>query len=160
MSGSNGLLPSKTWVRRPLDVPIVPSPSEGIADRMKKYRPITPGTTHRMIVDRNGLHKGPPLMPLTVGLRKSGGRNQAGKVTVRGRGGGAKRRLRLVDFRRGKELWGQEGTIVRLEYDPNRSGRIALVKYPDESIGYQGYTYHLLTQGIKPGDKASGVADP
>ena len=101
---------------------------------LKKYKPATPGLRQLVIVDRSELHKGKPVKHLTEGLTKSGGRNNAGRITVRHRGGGAKRRYRMVDFKRTKR--DVVGTVERLEYDPNRTAFIALVKYEDGELAY------------------------
>jgi len=101
---------------------------------LKQYNPVTPSQRGLVLVDRSELHKGPPEKALTEGLRKKGGRNNHGRITVRHRGGGHKRRYRLVDFKRGKR--DVPGVIERLEYDPNRSAFIALVKYQDGDLAY------------------------
>lgn len=130
------------------------SPADGIVDKMRKYTPVySKNNVHRTIVARDGLHKGRPFMPLTSGVKKRGGRNNQGKVTVRGRGGGHRRIYRMVDFHRGPETWGRPAVVERLEYDPNRSGRIALVRYEDTTVGYEGYSYILSPKGLKPGDQ-------
>ncbi len=113
---------------------------------LKSYKPTTPGQRGLIIVDRSGLHKGKPVKQLTEGLTKSGGRNNKGRITARRRGGGHKRSYRIVDFKRRK--WGIAATIERLEYDPNRSAFIALVKYEDGELSYV-----LAPQRIAVGDK-------
>ncbi len=113
---------------------------------LKKYKPTTPGQRGLVLVDRSALWKGKPVKTLTVGLTKSGGRNNLGRVTARRRGGGHKRSYRLVDFKRVKfDVW---GTVERLEYDPNRTAFIALIKYED---GEQSYI--LAPQRLQVGDK-------
>ncbi len=112
---------------------------------LKKYKPTTPSQRGLVIVDRSGLWKGRPVKELTSGLSGSGGRNNHGRITARRRGGGHKRRYRLVDFKRRK--FGVPGTIERLEYDPNRSAFIALVRYEDDELAYI-----LAPQRIKVGD--------
>ena len=87
-----------------------------------------------MLVDRSGLYKGKPVKALTEGLPKSGGRNNHGRITVRFRGGGHKRSYRMVDFKRAKA--DVPATVERLEYDPNRTAFIALVKYADGDLAY------------------------
>ena len=87
-----------------------------------------------MIVDRSGLHKGKPVKALTEGLTRKGGRNNTGRITARRIGGGTKRRYRLVDFKRRK--FDVPATVERLEYDPNRTAFIALVKYSDGELAY------------------------
>ena len=101
---------------------------------LKKYNPITPGTRQLVIVDRSGLYKGKPVKGLTEGLTKSGGRNTYGRITSRFIGGGHKRAYRIIDFKRRK--FGVTGTVERLEYDPNRTAFIALIKYEDGELSY------------------------
>src|SRR5437764_15453551 len=94
---------------------------------LKTFNPITPGQRHLVIVDRRELWKGKPVKTLTEGLRGKGGRNNTGRTTVRWRGGGHKRRYRIVDFKRAKV--DIPATVERLEYDPNRTAFIALLRY-------------------------------
>jgi large subunit ribosomal protein L2 len=101
---------------------------------LKIFKPVTPGQRQLVIVDRSGLHKGDPVKSLTEGKTSSGGRNNNGRVTVRFRGGGHKRAYRKIDFRRTK--FDQPASVERIEYDPNRSGFIALIKYPDGELSY------------------------
>jgi large subunit ribosomal protein L2 len=101
---------------------------------LKTYNPTTPGRRGMVNVDRSGLWKGEPEKTLTEGLRGSGGRNQHGHITARRRGGGHKRRYRKVDFKRRK--FDVEATVERLEYDPNRTAFIALIKYTDGELSY------------------------
>src|SRR3954453_10239746 len=96
---------------------------------LKKLKRVTPSPRQLGIVDRSGLYKGKPVKGLTEGLTSSGGRNNHGRITGRFQGGGHKRSYRIVDFKRRK--FGVAGTIERLEYDPNRTSFIALVKYED-----------------------------
>ena len=96
---------------------------------LKHYNPTSPGRRGLILVDRSALHKGRPVKSLTEGLRKTGGRNNMGHATARGIAGGHKQLYRIVDFKR--RIWDQPATVERLEYDPNRSAFIALVKYPD-----------------------------
>ena len=105
---------------------------------LKKFNPITPGTRQLVIVDRSGLWKGKPVKTLTEGLSSSGGRNNAGRVTAHHRGGGHKRSYRIIDFKRRK--WDVQGTVERIEYDPNRTAFIALIKYSDGACIYLGST--------------------
>ena len=112
---------------------------------LKQYNPITPGQRGLVLIDRSDLHKGKPVKHLTEGLTKSGGRNNTGRMTARRRGGGHKRRYRLVDFRRQK--FDIEATVSRIEYDPNRSAFIALLEYKD---GEQAYI--LAPQRLSVGD--------
>lgn len=101
---------------------------------LKSFKPTTPGQRQLIIVDRAGLHKGAPVKALTEGKIGTGGRNNNGRITVRFRGGGHKRALRTVDFKRRK--FDQAATVERIEYDPNRTGFIALIKYPDGELNY------------------------
>ena len=111
---------------------------------LKRYKPTTPGRRGLVLVDRSELHKGKPVKSLTVGLTKSGGRNNHGRITARRRGGGAKRSYRIVDFKRRRF---ESATVERLEYDPNRSAFIALVRYPDGDL-----SYILAPQRLAAGD--------
>src|SRR5258708_25756593 len=113
---------------------------------LKTFKPTTPSQRQLVIVDRSELWKGEPVKALTEGLRKHGGRNNTGRITLRHRGGGAKRRYRIVDFKRGKN--DISATVERLEYDPNRTAFIALVKYDDGELAYI-----LAPQRLKAGDK-------
>jgi large subunit ribosomal protein L2 len=113
---------------------------------LKTFNPITPSQRQLVIVDRSELWKGKPVKALTEGLRASGGRNNTGRITQRYRGGGHKRRYRMVDFRRTKD--DVAATVERLEYDPNRTAFIALVRYEDGAL-----SYILAPQRLKVGDK-------
>ena len=113
---------------------------------LRTFKPTTPGQRQLVIVDRSELHKGGPVKTLTEGLRSKGGRNNYGRITVRWRGGGHKRSYRLIDFRRRK--FDVTATVERLEYDPNRTAFIALIRYED---GEQAYI--LAPQRLKAGDK-------
>ena len=113
---------------------------------LKTYKPTSPGLRQLAIVDRSELHKGKPVKALTVGKPEKGGRNNAGRITVRFRGGGHKQAYRIVDFKRRK--LDVAGKIERLEYDPNRSAFIALVKYSD---GEQAYI--IAPQRLSVGDE-------
>jgi len=113
---------------------------------LKQYRPITPSLRQLVIVDRSELWKGKPVKSLTEGLTKSGGRNNTGRVTARRMGGGHKRTYRLVDFKR-RAKFDVPATVERLEYDPNRTGFIALIKYEDGTL-----SYILAPQRLKVGD--------
>jgi large subunit ribosomal protein L2 len=101
---------------------------------LKTYKPVTPSQRQLVLVDRSGLHKGKPLKTLTEGKHSSGGRNNNGRITVRFRGGGHKRAFRRVDFKRRK--FDVPARVERIEYDPNRTGFLALLKYDDGEIGY------------------------
>jgi large subunit ribosomal protein L2 len=113
---------------------------------LKKYNPVTPGLRQVVQVDRSELWKGKPVKKLTEGLTKSGGRNNTGRITTRHIGGGHARRYRLVDFKRKKH--NITAIVERLEYDPNRTAFIALIKYED---GTQAYI--LAPQRLSVGDK-------
>jgi large subunit ribosomal protein L2 len=112
---------------------------------LKTFNPTSPGRRQLVIVDREELHRGAPVKKLTEGLTKSGGRNNMGRVTAFRHGGGHKRSYRVIDFKRRK--WNMEATVERLEYDPNRTAFIALIKYKD---GEQAYI--LAPQRLKAGD--------
>ena len=101
---------------------------------LKTFKPVTPSIRQLVIVDRSELYKGKPVKALTEGLNKSGGRNNLGRVTARFKGGGHKRTYRVVDFKRRK--FGVPATVERLEYDPNRSAFIALIRYQDDELSY------------------------
>ena len=111
---------------------------------LKQYKPTTPGRRGLVLVDRSELHKGKPVKALTKGLSKSGGRNNHGRITARRRGGGAKRSYRIVDFKRNRF---EAATVERLEYDPNRSAFIALIKYSNGDL-----SYILAPQRLAAGD--------
>lgn len=101
---------------------------------LKSFKPTTPSQRQLVLVDRSELYKGDPVKSLTVGLTKSGGRNNTGRVTVRFRGGGHKRTYRVIDFKRRK--FDVAGVVERIEYDPNRTSFIALIKYTDGELAY------------------------
>lgn len=113
---------------------------------LKHFKPITPSLRELVLVDRSDLYKGKPVKALTEGLTKSGGRNNNGRITSFNRGGGHKRAYRLIDFKRGK--WDVSATVERIEYDPNRTSFIALLKYDDGELAYI-----LAPQRLKAGDK-------
>lgn len=113
---------------------------------LKQYNPTSPGQRGLVTVDRSALHKGKPVKKLTEGLTKTGGRNNSGHVTSWQKGGGHKRRYRLVDFKRRK--YDVEAIVERIEYDPNRTAFIALITYAD---GEQSYI--LAPQRLAAGDK-------
>jgi large subunit ribosomal protein L2 len=112
---------------------------------LKTYKPVTPSQRQLVLVDRSGLHKGAPLKQLTEGKSGTGARNNHGRTTVRFRGGGHKQAYRRVDFKRRK--FDVPAKIERLEYDPNRSAFIALIKYEDGELAYI-----LAPQRLAPGD--------
>src|SRR3954467_6151307 len=113
---------------------------------LKSFKPVTPGLRQLVIVDRSELYKGKPVKSLTEGKSSKGGRNNHGRITVRFRGGGHKQTYRYVDFRR-RDHAGEAAIVERLEYDPNRTSFIALVRYPD---GEQSYI--LAPQRLRAGD--------
>ncbi|PCI60771.1 MAG: 50S ribosomal protein L2 [Kordiimonadales bacterium] len=113
---------------------------------LKTYNPVTPSMRNLVLVDRSGLYKGKPVKALTEGLTKSGGRNNTGRITMRRRGGGHKRTYRKIDFKRTK--WDMFATVERIEYDPNRTAFIALLKYEDGELAYI-----LAPQRLAAGDK-------
>jgi large subunit ribosomal protein L2 len=114
---------------------------------LKTFKPVTPSLRQLVLVDRRELYKGKPVKSLTEGKSSSGGRNNLGRITVRFRGGGHKRVLRNVDFKRRENL-NVTATVERIEYDPNRTAFIALINFPD---GKQSYI--LAPQRLQPGDK-------
>jgi len=101
---------------------------------LKTFNPTSPGRRQLVLVDKSDLHKGKPVKALTEGLTKSGGRNNKGRITARRIGGGAKKLYRKVDFKRNR--WDMPATVERLEYDPNRTAFIALIKYEDGQLSY------------------------
>lgn len=101
---------------------------------IKKVKPTSPGKRNLTYLDKSDLTKKEPEKTLVVGLKKKGGRNNQGKITIRFRGGGAKKLLRIIDFKRDKD--GVPGKVSSIEYDPNRSARIALIKYSDGEKRY------------------------
>ncbi|RKO97174.1 hypothetical protein CXG81DRAFT_4970, partial [Caulochytrium protostelioides] len=125
---------------------VLPAPARDVAenvfwkvvDGMKIYKDITPGIRHRRHPTREHLHKGGAVKRLSVGKRSSGGRNATGRITVRGRGAGHKTRLRHVDLLR---MTPGAHQIVRLEYDPNRTGELALVR----NLATNEFSYILRT---------------
>ena len=112
---------------------------------LKSYKPTTPGQRGLVLIDRSELWKGRPVKALSEGLSKKAGRNNTGRITMRRRGGGAKRLYRIVDFKRNK--FDIPATVERIEYDPNRTAFIALIRYED---GEQAYV--LAPQRLAIGD--------
>jgi large subunit ribosomal protein L2 len=113
---------------------------------LKSYKPTTPGQRGLVLIDRSELWKGRPVKALVESKHSKGGRNNLGRVTMRHQGGGAKRLYRIVDFRRIKH--GIPATVERIEYDPNRTAFIALVRYEDGEL-----SYILAPQRLAVGDK-------
>ena len=101
---------------------------------LKTFKPTTASQRELVLVDRSGLWKGKPIKALIEGLSQKGGRNNHGRITQRRRGGGHKRRYRIIDFKRQK--YDMPATVERLEYDPNRSAFIALIRYEDGELSY------------------------
>jgi large subunit ribosomal protein L2 len=112
---------------------------------LKNYKPTSPGQRQLVTVSRNELYNGKPEKTLTEGLSKTGGRNNTGRVTSWHRGGGHKRKYRIIDFKRIKH--DVQANVERIEYDPNRSSFIALIKYQDGTK-----SYIIAPQKIKIGD--------
>ena len=113
---------------------------------IKSYRPTTNGRRGMTTLDYSELTKVAPEKSLLVTLKKNGGRNNQGRITVRHQGGGEKRKYRIIDFKRLKD--GIKGTVASIEYDPNRSAHIALINYADGEK-----RYIIAPKGIKVGDK-------
>jgi large subunit ribosomal protein L2 len=113
---------------------------------LKTFKPVTPSLRQLVIVDRKDLYKGKPVKTLTEGQSSKGGRNNNGRITVRFRGGGHKQAYRLVDFKRRK--LGVAAKVERIEYDPNRTAFIALIKYADGEL-----SYILAPQRLNVGDE-------
>jgi len=112
---------------------------------LKKFKPVTPGSRFRSVTAGSDITRKGPEKSLTESLSGSGGRNHHGRITTRRRGGGHKRRYRMVDFKRDKV--GVKGTVAEIEYDPNRSANIALIHYAD---GEKRYIIH--PRGLAVGD--------
>ena len=113
---------------------------------LKSFNPVTPSLRNTILVKRDDLWKGKPVKQLTEGKSHSGGRNNHGRTTVRFRGGGHKQSYRYVDFKRNTKL-GMPAVVERLEYDPNRTAWIALLKYQDGELAYI-----IAPQRLKAGD--------
>jgi large subunit ribosomal protein L2 len=118
---------------------------------LKNYNPVTPSLRGTVLIDRSELWKGKPVKGLTVGKTSSGGRNNHGHITSRFRGGGHKQSYRVIDFKRRKQ--NVPATVERLEYDPNRTAFIALIKYQDGELAYI-----LAPQRLKVGDHVVAAA--
>lgn len=119
---------------------------------VKKSNPTSPGRRHVVRPDAPPLHKGDPYEPLVEKQSRSGGRNSAGRITTRHRGGGHKRRYRRIDFKRDKD--GVPAKVERLEHDPNRSAHIALVLYADGER-----RYIIAPKGLRAGDRLQSGHD-
>ena len=112
---------------------------------LKSYKPTTPSQRNLVIVDRTGLYRGKPVKSLVEGQNSTGGRNNHGRITSRFRGGGHRQAYRTIDFKRVRRE--EAATVERIEYDPNRTAFIALVKYKDGEL-----TYILAPQRLAAGD--------
>ncbi len=119
---------------------------------VKKFRPITPSMRFKVTSDFSEVTKSQSEKSLTTSLTKSGGRNNRGRITIRRRGGGSKRKYRIIDFKRNK--FDIPAEVVAIEYDPNRSARIALLKYTDGEL-----RYIIWPDKLKVGDKVISAAD-
>ena len=113
---------------------------------IKSYKPMTNGTRGMTKLVNDEITKSTPEKSLVVTLKKNGGRNNQGRITVRHRGGGAKRKYRIIDFKRDKD--GVVGTVASIEYDPNRTANIALIQYADGEK-----RYIIAPKGLKVGNK-------
>ena len=118
---------------------------------LKHYNPTSPARRGLVLVDKSSLWKGKPVKALTEGKHKTGGRNNKGHVTSRGIAGGHKQSYRYIDFKR--RLWDVEGTVERIEYDPNRTAFIALINYGDSDEGKPNVAYIIAPQRLAVGDK-------
>lgn len=112
---------------------------------LKTFKPVTNAQRQLVLVDRSGLHKGPPVKKLTEGQKRPGGRNNLGRITVRWQGGGHKQSYRIIDFKRVRN--DEPAKVERLEYDPNRTSFIALIKYRNGDL-----SYILAPQRLAAGD--------
>ena len=119
---------------------------------MKTYKPVTPGRRGMTVIDYSGLSMVAPEKSLLETLKKHSGRNSYGRITVRHKGGGNRRKYRIIDFKRNK--LGMDAEVMTLEYDPNRTAFIALVKYEDGEK-----RYIIAPEGLKVGDKVRAGAD-
>ena len=119
---------------------------------LKNFNPTTPSRRSLVLVDRSQLHKGGPVKKLTKGLSKTGGRNNQGRTTMWWKGGGHKKSYRVIDFKRQKDNKAAE--VIRLEYDPNRTCHIALIKYEDGLL-----SYIIAPQKLKVSDTVSSGID-
>lgn len=117
---------------------------------LKKYKPITNGQRHRILLLKEQLTKENPLKALTKGLTKKSGRNNFGRITSFHKGGGHKRKYRIIDFKR--QYYNEDATVKQLEYDPNRSAFIALIQYKSGAL-----SYILAPQNLKEGDKVESI---
>ena len=123
-----------------------------------RRRPTTPSQRHTAIIDKTYLWRGKPHKSLTKGIKRTGGRNNQGVTTVWGQGGGNKRRYRLIDFKRAhpRSTGVVTGIVERIEYDPNRTALIALLRHPQDNEGYQGEMHAALSYIVCPRGIAVG----
>ena len=112
---------------------------------LKQYKPVTSSQRGLVLVEKSTIFKGKPFKALTSGLSSSGGRNNHGHLTARRKGGGHKRKYRIIDFKR--KILDKPAKVERIEYDPNRTSFIALIKYDDEN-----FSYIICPQKLKVGD--------
>jgi large subunit ribosomal protein L2 len=119
---------------------------------LKKFNPVTPSTRQLVLVDRSELWKGAPVKSLVAGKTKTGGRNNLGRITAWRKSGGHKQKYRIVDFARKKD--GMSALVERIEYDPNRTAFIALIKYQDGEL-----SYILAPQKLAVGDSVVSGSD-
>lgn len=120
---------------------------------VKQIKPTTPGQRHKKVAVNNLSQNGPRKSLIKKTLKKKSGRNNTGKITIRHRGGGSKRRLRTIDFKRNKQ--DIPGKVVSIEYDPNRSSHIALILYKDGE-----YRYILAPEGLEVGAEVISAVKP
>ncbi|CEO98483.1 hypothetical protein PBRA_006597 [Plasmodiophora brassicae] len=135
------------WIRRALSSSASESASQSA--RLKVLKPLTNAMRGTVLADTSHLWKGRPVRALSVGLRSTGGRNNHGRITVRHRGGGHKRRYRIIDFKR--RIVDMEGIVERLEYDPNRTAYIALVRYDAAAEKESRLAYIVAPHGVQAG---------
>jgi large subunit ribosomal protein L2 len=119
---------------------------------LKKIKPVTPGSRHRVAPSFEEITASKPEKSLVVTLKKSGGRNSGGRMTMRYLGGGHKKKMRIIDFKRDKQ--GVPATVKSIEYDPTRSARIALLYYIDGAKAYI-----IAPEGLKVGQQVTSGAD-
>ena len=119
---------------------------------LKKFKPVTPSLRFKVISDFSEITKSRPEKNLTVNLKRSAGRNNMGRITSRRRGGGGRRKYRMIDFKRNK--FDVAAEVIAIEYDPIRSARIALVEYPDKER-----RYILWPDKLSVGDKVISMND-
>ena len=119
---------------------------------VRKLKPITPGQRFRVVNEYDAITTSKPEKSLLVPLKRTGGRNNQGRMTMRYKGGGHKKRYRVIDFKRGKH--GVSAEVMSIEYDPNRSAFIALLKYDDDEK-----RYIIAQKGLKIGQKVVSGED-